>query len=272
VRVRAVWAIHGVILAATLVTYARLPPGATYRFDLTGVAGAVSRAVTYLNFPVALAALALLWPLLRRPAARAAALLCAVAAIPGVVSTTTMEARWWNVPAACGVLLAVPLTLSLPRDGGPLGTARAVGLSILVALSTPWILAAAGVYARDVPPLGLFFRSAEPTPGDPSLPSVHLGLHEGLFGAQLAVTALLASRRPASRAHALYLSLLLAYGVAIAVEDGWDEQVVKRGLTTVRLPSVLEPAPTLAWGCLIAAGIALHFAWWPPRPAPPATG
>jgi hypothetical protein len=257
-----------VILAATLVTYARLPPGATYRFNLTGLAGAVSRAVTYLNFPVALAALALLWPLFRRPAARAAALLCAMAALPGVVSTTTMEARWWNVPAACGVLLAVPLTMSLSHVREPLGTARALAISVLVALSTPWILAAAGVYARDIPPLGLLFRSAEPTPGDPSLTSVHLGLHEGLFGAQLATTALLASRRPASRAHALYLSLLLAYGVAIAVEDAWDEQVVKRGLTTVRLPSVLEPAPTLAWGCLVAVAIAFHFTLWPPPAAP----
>ena len=171
VRVRAVWAIHGVILAATLVTYARLPPGATYRFNLTGLAGAVSRALTYLNFPVALAALALLWPLFRRPAARAAALLCAMAAVPGVVSTTTMEARWWNVPAACGVLLAVPLTMSLSHVREPLGTARALAISVLVALSTPWILAAAGVYARDIPPLGLLFRSAEPTPGDPGAAS-----------------------------------------------------------------------------------------------------
>jgi hypothetical protein len=259
---RAVWGIYGAVLAATLVTYGRLPPGATYRFELTGAAGAFSRAVTYLDFPVALAALALLWPAWRQPLARAAMLLCAVVLVPGVVRTTTMEAWWWNAPAAIGVVLAVPLTLR--RDDFPaarLGRGRVVALVALAVWSIPWLLAAAGVHARSVPPLGSVFRSVEPTPGEPALPSVHLGLHEGLFGAQLAATALLLSVRRLSRGLSMYLAILLVYGLMVTAEDGWQEQIVKRGWSAWSLPSVLEPRPTIAWAVLLVAAAIVHRRW-----------
>ena len=55
-----------------------------------------------------------------------------------------------------------------------------------------------GFYASDIPAAGWLWNAAAPTPGEPDLPSVHRGLHEGLFGAQLAVTALALSRRLAA--------------------------------------------------------------------------
>jgi hypothetical protein len=270
---RAVWGIYALILAATLTTYGRLPAGATYRFELTGAAGALSRAVTYLNFPVALAALALLWPRFREPLARAAALLCAVALVPGIVRTATMEASWWNAPAALGVLVAALLTFR--RDDVPHAPLGRVRVSLLVALavwSTPWVLAAAGVHAAWIPILRTVFRSAEPTPGDPALPSVHLGLHEGLFGAQLAATALLLSTRRLSRGLSMYLAVVFVYGIMIAAEDGWDEQIVKRGWSSWELPSVLEPRPTLAWAGLLAGAGLVHWLWSRRGPYPTAHG
>lgn len=259
---RAVWGLYAAVLAATVVTYGRLPPGATYRFELTGAAAALSRAVTYLNFPVALAALALLWPARRLLFSRAALLLCAFALVPGVVRTSTMEAWGWNAPAAIGVVLAVPITLcrdDFPR--APLGRGRVIALVALTVCSIPWLLAAAGVHAKSVPIVGSVFRSVEPTPGQPGLPSVHLGLHEGLFGVQLAATALLLSVHRLSRGLSLYLAVLLVYGVMVAAEDGWSEQIVKRGWSSFSLPNVLEPRPTLAWaGLLLAAGL-VHLRW-----------
>jgi hypothetical protein len=268
-KTRAVWALYAVVLAATVVTYARLPPGATWRFELTGAAGAFSRAVTYLDFPVALAALALLWPAWRDPLARVAALLCATALVPGVVRTDTMEASWRNAPAALGVLIAVPVTLRRDDFRAPLGRGRAIAIAALAVWSTPWLLAACGVHASSIPILRAVFRSSEPTPGAPELASVHLGLHEGLFGAQLAATALLLSVRRASRGHSFYLALLLVYGVMVAAEDGWSEQIVKRGLTSWTLPSVLEPRLTPGWAGLLIAALGVHLWWSRTRPVQP---
>jgi len=58
---RSVWWLYVAVLAATAVTYYRLAPGMTYHFEDTGLSGAVSRSVNYLNYPVAIAAIALVW-------------------------------------------------------------------------------------------------------------------------------------------------------------------------------------------------------------------
>jgi hypothetical protein len=54
------WLIYLAILPPALITYARLPPLATYHFNATGlVGGGLSRTVTELNYPVAMAAIPL---------------------------------------------------------------------------------------------------------------------------------------------------------------------------------------------------------------------
>ena len=58
------------------------------------------------------------------------------------------------------------------------------------------------------------------------------GHHHGLDGVLLALSALLLSRMQVTRLRAVvgaYLALMLAYGLANAVQDAWLEQVVKRG-------------------------------------------
>src|SRR6476619_2866180 len=122
---RSVWWLYVAVLAATAVSYYRLAPGMTYHFEDTGLSGAVSRSVNYLNYPVAIAAIALVWSCCRGRWAVLATLLCAVAFVPGVVSQDDLEAGWANVPAAIGVLLAVPLTMTAnPGRDAPLSTLR----------------------------------------------------------------------------------------------------------------------------------------------------
>lgn len=245
--------------AVTAITYWRLPPGATYHFDDTGFSGAASRLISYLNFPVALIAIALVGAVARGTLAWVAIALCAVVAIPGVVDQGDLTASWANVPAAIGVGLAFWLTWWAPaRREPPIGRARRV-IIILVALwSVPWMIAATGFYAQDLPLLGHVIRARQPTPGEPDLASVHLGLHEGLFGLMLVITALLLSARTRPKVLSLYLALMFCYGIAVAFNDGWHEQVVKRGLARRRLPDVLRPRPTRAWAMMAAAALALR--------------
>jgi hypothetical protein len=81
----------------------------------------------------------------------------------------------------------------------------------------------------------------------------------------LALTALLLSRAlpylGSTRLRhvlALYLSFLLAYGLANAVQDFQLEQIVKRGLMTYQLPMVLAPALNWAWALLLLAATAVY--------------
>jgi hypothetical protein len=109
-------------------------------------------------------------------------------------------------------------------------------------------------------------------------------------GALLAATGLALSRQlpavpPDSPRWPLSWSLagLTVYGLARAAEDGWYEQVVKRGWTTARLPSLVRhgrPVGGRAWlGLLGATWLAERCfrreaaapARLPPRPLPPAS-
>src|SRR5690242_21856557 len=100
-RVRVVWLMCGLVAAVTAITYWRLPAGATYHFDDTGPSGAASRLISYLNFPVALIAIALVGAAVRGPMAWAAIVLCAAVALPGVVRSEERRvgkecrSRWW---------------------------------------------------------------------------------------------------------------------------------------------------------------------------------
>ena len=108
--------------------------------------------------------------------------------------------------------------------------------------------------------------SRDPTPGNIKLASVHLGLHDGLMGAQLAAAALILSARRLSRGLSLYLSLMFVYGMALAVPDAWSEQVVKRGWSGTELPGVMQPAVSLAWLAVLLAALAVHWAWFGREP------
>jgi hypothetical protein len=52
---------------------------------------------------------------------------------------------------------------------------------------------------------------------------------------------------------------MFVYGLAIAANDLWGEQVVKRGWISIGIPSVLRPAATTAWGVVLAATVVLHL-------------
>jgi hypothetical protein len=252
------------VAAVTAVTYYRLPAGSTYHFDDSGLSGAVSRLISYANFPVALIAIAVVWATVRGRLALLSIGLCAVVAVPGVVSQDDLTASWWNLPATVGVLLAVWLTWPAPpRRDPPLGAARWWIIGLTALWSVPWMLASVGLYAQDAPLLGHVIRSRQPTPGEPGLASVHLGLHEGLFGLMLVITGLLLSRRRGlATALSFYLALMTCYGIAVAANDGWNEQFVKRGWTDTQLPSVLQPKPSLAWLTLILAALAVQRFWF----------
>jgi hypothetical protein len=101
-----------------------------------------------------------------------------------------------------------------------------------------------------------------PEPGNPHLRAVHLGNHEGIDGVLLAITAVLLIRtlgrmaRSARRTVlAAYLSLLLVYGLGVALADGWHEQITKRGWTAWRVPSVLHPSASWAWLVVLVAAL-----------------
>jgi hypothetical protein len=65
------------------------------------------------------------------------------------------------------------------------------------------------------------------------------------------------------------VSLLLVYGLANAVQDFWLEQVVKRGWTDHRIPSLLRPGPSLAWAGLGVATVLVYLLVFRKRREPP---
>lgn len=95
--------------------------------------------------------------------------------------------------------------------------------------------------------------------------AVHPGSHHGLDGVLLALTALLLSRRIGSlkgrwlrRAARLYCAAMLAYGLANILNDVWYEQLVKRGTLRWSVPSMILPAPTVAWALLVLVVVVLY--------------
>lgn len=268
-----VWALFALVALEILVTYARLPARELYHVSGSGLEGGASRALVFLNFPVALAAIALLalvFDLLEsrllRVLAVAAAVLSLVVVWPGVVDQANLDAKAVNALPALGVLLALALTVVVGRRGLTrrgwrpsdwLRVALAAGL-VLVAL--PWFAADLGFFLP-----GTLFQTAHAAhqlPGDPqTLPAVHHGHHHGMDGLLLALTALLLSRRlDVVRTRALrlglsaYLALMFCYGVANMANDFWGEQVLKRGWTSWQIPNVLTPQVGKAWGLILLAG------------------
>ena len=282
-EVVAVWGLFGLVALAVLVAAASLPTAELYNMSETGIAGGAGRALVYVGYPTALVAIAILAFLverLRRPwvpvVAAVAAVLCATVAWPGVVEQSDLDAKPANAFAGVGVLVAVALTVLAVARGGigvrrPFGggwdVARLVLAALLLLASIPWILADVGVEAEDVPGLGWIFMSGEvlPEPGHPDLIAVHLGHHHGMDGTLLALAALALSRAfPEVRGRFLrpglgfYLALMLVYGLANALQDFWLEQLVKRGATSHRIPTLTQPDLSPAWAAILAAALLIH--------------
>ena len=286
----AVWLMWGVVAAMVFVTYFRLPARDFYNVTGSGVTGGSARVLILVGWPISLAAVALIWlatdRLLGRPIERrhrrtlvgtalAATVFCATIAWPGVITQSDLDAKPSNALAAVGVTVAVALTVvAVRRRGlGPhairgRGDRLALGLAAAFALAAlPWIFANAGIYVGDVPGLGGVFMSKKilPEPGHPDLHAVHLGNHEGLDGWLLAFTALvlrptIGQMRPTRLRPVLgaYLALMFCYGVMVAANDGWHEQIVKRGWTSHGLPNVITPGLSFGWAVLLVASAVVY--------------
>ena len=205
-----VWAAFAFVTTEVVVTYSRLPARELYHVSGSGIEGGLSRALVFVNFPVALAAIAVLAMLYERVSHRilvaVAALLCAVVVWPGVVRESNLDARLINALPALGVLLALVLTFEVARRGGFSRRAwrgadwlRLAVAVVLLILAIPWLAADLGFYSNGIPVVGGLFQSGEYLPERPGLPSfapaVHHGQHHGMEGVLLVLTALLLSRR-----------------------------------------------------------------------------
>jgi hypothetical protein len=275
-----VWVAFGLVGLATAVTYTRVEPEELYHTSVDGLAGGLGRALVFLNYPVALAAIATLAVSLDRLGttplwlvlAGTSGVLCAIVVVPRVVEQDDLDAKTVNALPAAGVVLALGLSLEAARRGG-LGRltpyragdrARIVLAAVLLVAAVPWLVAELGFYA----PWPFLADEVRPEPDEPALRAVHLGRHHGMDGTLLALTALALSRSlPQLRREWLrlalgaYLSLMLVYGLANAAQDFWLEQVVKRDWTDERLPSVIRPALSADWAVLIGAGAAVYVTW-----------
>ncbi|HEY3018070.1 MAG TPA: hypothetical protein VGJ23_04495 [Gaiellaceae bacterium] len=272
------WTVYALVAAEVFATYARLPVHELYHVSGNGRAGGAGRAVVFLNFPVALAAIALVTVVAAQARSRTvnslallAVALCAAVFWPGMVDQADLDVKWPNAIAAAGVLLAVALTVAATRREG-LGPRvrvrgdrlRIVAAVVLVLVALPWLAADLGFLIGRWPVFGSIFYSDEwyAAFGHARLHrAVHAGHHHGMDGTLLALTAILLSRtlgriRPMLRGLlAAYLAVLLVYGLANVANDFWLEQLVKRGVTGWEVPSVLVPALSLPWLVLLALAV-----------------
>jgi predicted membrane channel-forming protein YqfA (hemolysin III family) len=285
-----VWVLFFLTAVAVFVTYWRLPPSVLWKVHNTGFIGGAGRAYVFLSFSAAVAAVGIL-PIVvdrledrrARFAGLVALVLCATVALPGVQTESHLDPKWSNLPAVLGVALALGLTFwasragrrEFPRTSARGDAARLIvgGLSLFFA--APYIAAELGFFLDRVPVLGSIFLTGaiRPEPGAGySHAAVHHGHHHGMDGFLLAVTALLLSRlvgsirRPLRRTlTAVYLALLLVYGLTNQVQDLWTEQIVKRGWTSWEIPNVLHPSLSAAWAAMIACGLVIYALFLRPR-------
>jgi hypothetical protein len=274
-----VWAVFALLLVVVVVTYARLPVFQLYRVSDHGVAGGLGRGVVLGNYPIAIAAIALTLiatdPLPRVAwwVAGPALVLCATVGF--TVDPSDLDFRPVNLLGVLGVLLAIGLTVA---------AARRAGTSFM-----PWMAADLGMYL----PGGVFLTSeivtqggppASPLPGldsrrdDPgdirwisgaeTLPAVHVGHHHGFDCALLLLTALALSRarllgRRVGIALTACLGLMASYGLVNATEDFWHEQVVKRGWSSLKIPSAQVPSTSGVWLVIVLLAVvaAVAFAY-----------
>ena len=268
----ATWALWAFVVVCVIVTYSRLDPSETYNVHRDGIAGGLSRAVTVVNFPIGLVAVALVliaMAALPRGAwwiAAPAIALCAT--IPLFNEQANLDAHWGNAIPAAGVAIAVGLTFAAARRAGsafappqPWDAARLVVAGVVLLVSLPWITAELGFHF----PGDVFMGEELGREGSRLIAAVHLGHHHGQDGALLVLTALLLSRIavPARRLRAVvqtYLGLMLAYGGVNFVQDAWNEQLYKRGWTDASIPSAILPSLSPVWLVVVALGVVAALA------------
>jgi hypothetical protein len=269
-----VWCLYAVAGLCVLLTYSRVAPDELYHVSHDGLAGGAGRVLVFLNFPTALMAIGVLALVTDRLGSRLWALLplglCLVILAPGVVDEDDLDAKLINVLPALGVAIVLAMTIWAVRTGGTRGVGSPAGdrvriavAAVLAFLALPWILAEVGFYSGDVPGLASIFRSKQIFEGHAS---VHLGEHHGLQGLLLVVTALLLSRElprmystGLRTALAIYLSLMIPYGIANMANDGWNEQIVERGWSDWAIPGVLRPGLSWMWGVILIASVAIFL-------------
>ena len=270
-----VWCLWALAAIAVVVTYSRISAQELYNVSGGGLEGGAGRALVFLGYPIALVALAVvlivfgrLEGAVERGAGVLSAALCATVAVPGVVDQGDLDGRPVNGLAAAGVGVAVVLTgIAVARGGigkplrfGRADVVRLAVAAILFVAALPWLFAELGFYVDRVSLLDPIFMSEEAfTDNGHAGAAVHLGDHHGTDGVLLAWTALALSRAVPTMREGLrrtvlvvYLCLMLVYGLALALEDFWLEQLVKRGVTSVRLPNMIRPDLTPAWGAILA--------------------
>jgi hypothetical protein len=288
-----VWLFFVVDAIAILVTYSRLPASRLYHVSGTGIEGGASRVLVFANYSTALVAIPVAALLADRLSRRWVTVLAVVAVVmaaavfwPGVVDQSDLDARPVNAIAAIGVSLALVLSaIALLRLPGrsfarpqPADALRVALAIVAVLVGLPWIAADLGFYLDQVPGLGDLYQTGKLTWESPTLhrlfPTVHHGHHHGLDGLLLLLAALVLSRVvPAVRlgplrvAVGIYLALMAVYAIGNIANDAWDEQVVKRGWVTWRIPDVQRPKLSVAW-VVIAVATGLLYAgscWWTSR-------
>ena len=285
-----VWALFSIAAIAVFETYWRLPPNELWKVHNTGFIGGAGRAFVFLSFSAAVAAIGILPIVVDRLEDRRADLaglvafvFCLTVAWPGVQTESHLDPKWANLPAVLGVALTFLLTLWASRAGrrefprtsatGDAGRLAVGALSLLFA--APYIAAELGFFLDGVPVLGWIFQTGaiRPEPGAGyAHAAVHHGHHHGLDGFLLAASALLLSRlvgsvrRPLLRTlTAVYLALMLVYGLTNQAEDLWTEQVVKRGWTSWEIPNMLHPSLSAAWAALVGCAVVIYVLFLRPR-------
>jgi hypothetical protein len=276
----AVWVALGLVAIAAAVTYTRVPARQLYHVSSSGIDLGLRQSLAFAGYPAAPIAIAIAWLLAERFTRRGVLLAAGVATVlgsavfwPGAVEEADPDSRPINVVALAAVLIVVVLTIGAARTGGvrclesrPGDRVRVILSGLLLLAAIPWLAAVIGVSLDHVPALNSLFLSDSfvDQPGVLGLhPAVHAGLHHGLCGVVLVVGALWLSRGLSlapSRGHrriiGAYLSLLIAYGGANALQDFWLEQIVKRDLLTWQFPYMLQPKASLAFVfVLVAAAI-----------------
>jgi hypothetical protein len=285
-----VWLLFLLTAIAVFETYWRLPPSELWKVHNRGFIGGAGRAYVFLSFSAALAAIGILPVVVDRLEDRRADLaglvalvLCATVALPGVQTESHLDPKWSNLPAVLGVALTLLLTVRASRSGrreSPRTSARGDDGRLIVGglsffFAAPYIAAELGFFLDGVPVLGSIFLTGaiRPEPGAGyAHAAVHHGHHHGMDGFLLTATALLLSRlvgsirRPVLRTlTAVYLALLLVYGLTNQVQDLWTEQIVKRGWTGLEIPNVLHPSLSAAWAAMIACGLVIYALFLRPR-------
>ena len=194
--------------AVVAATYSWVAPAETYHVSREGLEGGLSRALTVVNFPIALVAIALVLiamavlPAVAWWAAAPAIALCAT--IPRFVDQDDLDARLVNAIPALGVAIALVLTVAAARRAGasfaprrPWDGWRIAIAACVVIGSLPWIAAELGFHF----PGDVFMGEELGSERDGTLiAAVHLGHHHGTDGALLVLTALLLSRVAVERA------------------------------------------------------------------------